>query len=405
MNKRRQTGEESSDGPEARSASWQPPRGIQLIAFAHRPARPYGVQWRIEGRRKTKTFPTREKQIEFARAMAGDVKRDGLAAYRLNESEARKWRAFRAVIGADADLEAVAAVWEKHKAVQVAPHTVREAAAAYTAAKTAEGVDPATVAHYRPIFDRLEAVMGERNAGDVTGEEIAAFMAMQNGSDQTRRTRFNRIRALFNWLLESKRIISSPFAGMRPPKITPKEVEILSLAQSKSLFAKNAANEDGSPISRERRETLGRLALEAFCGLRNDTAGQIVAAEIQPGGLRIPAAKIKTRKDQFLDGLPKNLLAWLKWSRPEEWGMTQRQYAEAKADAFTRAGVPHPHNCLRHGFASYHVAAFKNPAATSVLLCHKSAKLLWDTYRGIATQPDGLAYFAIKPPAGKGADV
>jgi hypothetical protein len=78
--------------------------------------------------------------------------------------------------------------------------------------------------------------------------------------------------------------------------------------------------------------------------------------------------------------------------------MTPRQYLEAKTAAFVRADVPHPHNCLRHGFASYHVAAFNDPSKTSVILCHKSPKMLWDTYKGMAKQPDGLAYFKITPP-------
>ena len=240
--------------------------------------------------------------------------------------------------------------------------------------------------------------MGSRNVASVTSEDIAKFMAAQTGSDHTRRTRFSRVRALFNWLVQSGKIARSPFNGMKPPKVASREVEILTLAQSRLLFAKNSANEDRSEISQERRETMGRLALEAFAGLRNDTAGQIVASEICEDGLRIPAAKIKTKKNQFLDGLPANLHDWLRWSRPEEWRMTQRQYLEAKTDAFTRAGVPHPHNCLRHGFASYHVAAYKNPAATSVIMCHKSAKLLWDVYRGIASHEDGMAYFEIRPP-------
>ena len=402
MSKQRQTREGLTDDPEARSAKWVPPRGIRLIAFAHRPARPYGVQWRVEGKRKTKCFPTREKQIEFARAMAGDVKRDGLSAYRLNESEAREWRAFRAQIGT-ASLAEVARHWLRSGVALKTTLTISEAVKLYTEAKTAEGVDPATIGHYAPTFDRLEKMMGDCQVGAVTGDAITSFMAAQVGPEQTRRTRFCRVRALFNWLLETKKINDTPFAGMKAPKLIAKEVEILSVEHTKTLFAKNAANEDGTPINQERRETVGRLALEAFCGLRNDTAGQIVAAEIQPDGLRIPAAKIKTRKDQFIDGLPKNLHAWLKWSRPEEWRLTQRQYAEAKGDAFTRAGVPHPRNCLRHGFASYHVAAYKNPATTSVVLCHKNAKLLWDVYRGIASQSDGLAYFQIMPPAGKGA--
>jgi hypothetical protein len=224
-------------------------------------------------------------------------------------------------------------------------------------------------------------------------------MAHQKFKDNTRRTRFARVRALFNWLVKTRKLDRSPFVGMRPPKIAAEQVVILNLKQSQLLFSKNAKNEDGRPIDQTRRELLGRLALEAFAGLRNDTAGQVVASEIHEDGLRIPAAKLKTRQNQFIDGLPANLHAWLKWSHPDQWTMTQRQYLEAKVNAFTRAGILHPRNCLRKGFASYHVAAFKDPSRTSVIMCHKSPKLLYDTYRGIARQPDGLAYFEIKPPS------
>lgn len=381
-----------------RQTEWKPPRGITLVSFPLRPARPYGVQWRIEGKRKTKTFPTREKQIDFAKTLAGDAKQNGLAAFRLDEGEARDWRAFRAMVGPEADLAAVAACWERNKANNVAALTVTAAVAEYTAAKQAEGIPENTVAHFKPIFDRLESTLGGRNVGTITDADIAAFMAEQKGSENTKRTRFARTRALFNWLVQTRRLDRSPFVGMKPPKVSAKEVEILTLKQSQLLFSKNAKNDDGRPIDQDRRELLGRLALEAFAGLRNDTAGQIVAAEIQPDGLRIPAAKIKTKQNQFLDGLPANLHTWLKWSQPENWSMTQRQYLEAKIGAFVRAGVPHPHNCLRKGFASYHVAAFKDPSKTSVIMCHTSPKMLWDTYRGIARESAGKAFFEIMPP-------
>jgi hypothetical protein len=395
MSKQRQTPE----ADEKKSKDWQPPRGITLLHFPKRPNQPFAVQWRIDGRRKTKTFATKEKRLQFAQQLAGAGKDHGLAAYRLNEGEAREWRAFRAMIGEGTDLKAVAACWEKHKVAMNRPAlTVKQAVADYTKAKEAEGISAAAVSHYGPIFDRLEERLGERDVATVTAKEISDWMAEQDGSHHTRRTRFARIRALFNWLAETDQLDASPFRGMKPPKVPHSEVEILTLAQSKKLFADNATNEDGQPIDQERRETLGRLALEAFAGLRNDTAAQIVADEIQPDGLRIPAAKLKTAQPQFLDSLPANLHAWLKWSQPESWTMTKRQYAKAKESAFTRARVPHPHNCLRHGFASYHVAAFKNPSATSVILCHKSAKLLWDVYRGIANESDGKAYFETLPP-------
>ena len=383
-----------------RQTKWCPPRGITLVKFPNRPNQPLGVQWRVDGKRKTKTFATVEKQIDFAKSLAGDAHRNGTAAFRLDDSEAREWRAFRAMIGEKVNLTEVVACWERYKTTAPAALSWATAVADYTAAKEAEGVSEKSVKHYKPIFDRFAEIIGTKNVAAVTNADVEAFVAAQNGSEsETKKTRFARVRALFNWLVEKRKLERSPFVGLKAPKIVADEVEPLSLVQSQTLFAKNSKNEDGRPIDQERRELCGRLALEAFAGLRFETAAQIVATEIRPDGLRIPAAKIKTKKNQFLEGLPANLNPWLEWSRPKEWGMTQRQYLQAKSAAFVRADVPHPRNVLRKSFASYHVAAFKNAPATSLILCHKSPKLLHDTYRGIASQPDGLAYFSIVPPS------
>eukprot|EP01035_Chromulina_nebulosa_P068835 gene68835-94334_t len=52
-----------------RQTEWAPPRGITFVSFPKRPEQPYGVQWRLDGKRKTKTFPTREAQINFAKSL------------------------------------------------------------------------------------------------------------------------------------------------------------------------------------------------------------------------------------------------------------------------------------------------------------------------------------------------
>lgn len=77
--------------------------------------------------------------------------------------------------------------------------------------------------------------------------------------------------------------------------------------------------------------------------------------------------------------------------------MTPRQYLEAKSKAFVRARVPHPRNCLRHSFATYHVAANRDVARTAVILCHSSPKMLWQHYKGRGTEADGAAFFLIYP--------
>lgn len=383
-----------------RAKDWQPPRGITLVHFPKRPNQPYGVQWRLDGKRKTRTFATKERQVAFAKDLAGDAKENGTAAFKLDEQEARRWRAFIAQVGEGADLDAVARCWLKHRAdVERPALTLAEAVEIYTKAKEAEKVSKSVISHWDKIFTDyfFSVIPPSRDVADVTKAEIATFISAQaDAAPNTQKTRFKCVRGLFNWLAETDRLASSPFRGMKPPKVPHKEVEILTVKQTRDLFEKNAK---GKKITHERRETLGRLALEAFAGLRNDTAAQIVASEIEADGLRIPAAKIKTAQPQFLDGLPANLHAWLKWSQPSKWTMTRRQYLKQKENAFVRAEVPHPHNCLRHGFASYHVAAFKDPSKTSVIMCHTSTKLLWNVYRGIATEADGKAYFEIMPPS------
>ena len=63
----------------------------------------------------------------------------------------------------------------------------------------------------------------------------------------------------------------------------------------------------------------------------------------------------------------------------------------------TLAKVPHPHNALRHSFASHHVAAFKKPGLTAFLLCHGSEKKLWSNYKGNATEAEGKRWWEITP--------
>ena len=79
--------------------------------------------------------------------------------------------------------------------------------------------------------------------------------------------------------------------------------------------------------------------------------------------------------------------------------MTERQYLREKGEAFIRAGVTSTQNCLRHSFATYHIAAFKDAAKTAILMQHTSAAMLWKHYKGNAMHSEGLKYFEILPSA------
>jgi integrase len=66
------------------------------------------------------------------------------------------------------------------------------------------------------------------------------------------------------------------------------------------------------------------------------------------------------------------------------------------------AKIKWPANALRHSFASYHLAQFKNAAATAAELGHTSPTMLYKHYREVV-RPDAAAqWWQVMPPADYG---
>lgn len=131
---------------------------------------------------------------------------------------------------------------------------------------------------------------------------------------------------------------------------------------------------------------------------------------------------------QFLEGLPENLWPWLERAPAAAFKMTPRQYALRRQKAFERAGLlvtkaqakktgakpksppkfrgaqrrhdrarSEPDHCLRHSFVSYHVALYRDPGRTALLVSHKDQGILWEHYLGVAKKEDAGLFFDIKP--------
>lgn len=167
-------------------------------------------------------------------------------------------------------------------------------------------------------------------------------------------------------------------------------VEILTVEQAAQLFAY---------ARKHQRDAIGRLALEAFAGLRFSSAFRLEKSDINfdDRGILLPAHKLKTERRHYIDGLPDNLWEWLRVTNDGCWAMEGSEWMHLKSRLFVDAKVPHPRNCLRHSFCTYHVAAYKNPGLTATILCHRNQQKLWQAYNGNAKQADGVKYFEIRP--------
>src|SRR5690606_11556432 len=133
-----------------------------------------------------------------------------------------------------------------------------------------------------------------------------------------------------------------PVDGVKQRDDSTGEVGILTVDATAHLFAFALRSERHTAC-------VGRLALEAFVGLRFSSGCRLEKSDINfaDRGILLPKAKIKTKKRHYIDQLPDQVWEWLKVTPAACWDLTARQYMELKSNLFIEAGVPHPHNCLR----------------------------------------------------------
>ena len=373
---------------------------ISRVSKLHRPDRAsaYLVQWGRGNDRRTESFKTPEEQGARYDEIAERLERNGDDLI-FNRQSRIDYAAFMATIG-DASWVDVVAGWrenlKRHELVR-SRKTVGEAAAEYIAhclsLRDEGSMSPDTFRQKRHKISLLGTQFNTVPLCDVTTEMIEQFMKdlfKERGLSEnlTYNSYLKPIRTFFNF--NSKHVTPNPAAGIPLRNASIDEVGVLTPQQAARLFAY---------ALKHRPETLGRLALEAFAGLRFTSAATLAREEINfdDKGITLPARKIKTRRRRYIDGLPENFWAWVGKTTEACWRMKRSQWMHIKTDVFEGAGVPHPQNCLRHSFATYHVAAYKNPGLTATLLCHQNQAQLWGHYNGIASQAAGLKYFSITP--------
>jgi integrase len=94
-----------------------------------------------------------------------------------------------------------------------------------------------------------------------------------------------------------------------------------------------------------------------------------------------------------------NLREWLLPFRQHKGNITpQNCFRELFDQARAAAGIHNwPENALRHSFASYHLAHFKNAADTALQLGHHDSRITFAHYRELVKPKEAARYWNIKP--------
>ena len=361
--------------------------------------KPYGVLWTVAGKRKSKFFAKEADRDKEYNGLVRDALKGGLDQ-NLSRSEVAEYRAMKSTFGS-ADWREIWRVYlGQVGAKALSPLTVAGACKLYL--EREEGrfalgkLAADTMRHKRTKIQRFADAFGSNQLAAIEKSQVEKWIEFDLGYDvgDTFDGWIRHLRALFAHFVTEKKIRENPLLRVERRGNAIEYVNILSVRDTARLFAHAMEHQ---------RVAIGRLALEAFVGLRFGSATRLEKSDINfvDKGITLPAFKLKTGKvdgrSHFIDELPSNLWDWLKIATPDAWTLSGSDWMHLKSDLFNEAHVPHPRNCLRHSFCTYHMALHKNPGRTATILCHRNQEQLWGHYKGNASSEFGKRYFQITP--------
>jgi integrase len=231
------------------------------------------------------------------------------------------------------------------------------------------------------------------NLGDVKVKEIQAknIHYILKKMDYTMVYKNNMRRAFvtfFNYCIFNQFAVSNE--AEKVPLFTEEksEIEFISVEQARRLFE---VLEESYPY------LIPYNAFRAFAGIRTAHAKTMTWSQInfEERGIRFNGGG--KRISSYLEDYPHTLWAWLESYKTHKIKLND---AKETNKVMRSHNIECPHNGLRHGFATYHLAKYKDINLTSILLMHRgNPRMLFDRYRGVTSACASDEYFEILPRA------
>jgi len=376
-----------------------PPRGMWFEQRPNHPL-PFRARWRLPGGKKGgQDFDSEKSRAAFAVEWVKKRKSFGVAAVHVGPRDAEALAEFRRITGG-ADLLTVAREWMQSRGALESGMNLSDALGKYRAILADRKLSPESVKQRDLHLSRLLAAypsitLAKLDAAAINGwlRDLAPPRAGATVAAQTKRSHRGDVALFLEYAVGAGWLARSPMGAVPVPQREDKDVTILSVDQARALF-------DAARGTR----CAGRLALEAFGGLRFSSAQRIVRTDLDEvsHGITFPGAKHKTGKRHYVEGFPPNLWGWVASAPASCWSLPPRLYALDKRAVFEAAGLKGEgkdpeqfRNSLRHSFATYHVALNRDAGDTARLLTHRNTSMLYQHYAGRATQAAAVEYFKI----------
>lgn len=254
-------------------------------------------------------------------------------------------------------------------------------------AKKKDGASLRYLGDLRSRLGQFAASMGNKTVASITVREVDEWLRALQVSATTRNN-FRRVLVVaFNFAFQHGYCSGNPAEKTALAKVVETPVGILSVEQTQGLLESTA------------HELVPFVAIGAFAGLRRAELERLDWSEVDLGQklIEVIAAKSKSARRRFVRIRP-NLAKWLRPYARASGKVTPLDYRELLDSARETAKIQDwPHNALRHSFASYHLAHFKDAAALALELGHTNSNLVFQHYRQLVKPKNARHYWSIFP--------
>ena len=364
---------------------------VRKYTDSNRPHLKFVVNYREAGKRRRSFFETKEQAQSFAAFKNAELKRNGIehaefpTSLRIIAEECKDRLSAYGKTIKDATDFFVAHLKASEKSC-TAVQLVKE----LVAAKENDG---ASQRHLDDLQSRLN-IFAEKFEGQpvatITSAEIDDWLRSLKVSPVTRNHYRRLIVLAFNFAVQRGYATANPAEKTAKAKEPKADIGILTVTQTAQL------------LESATRNVLAYIAIGLFAGLRRAELERLDWSEIdfESGLIEVTAQKSKTAQRRFVTMQP-NLREWLLPLRKLKCNVTPGEnFRQAFDQARVAAGITEwPDNALRHSFASYHLAHFKNAAATALELGHHDSRITFAHYRELVKPKEAERYWNIRPAA------
>ena len=242
--------------------------------------------------------------------------------------------------------------------------------------------------HLQDLKNRLgkfASFAGDKTASEIKPEQIEHWLQDFRGENHNNYLR--RLHALFNYGIKRGYLAENPANAIDKVKVADTEPAIFAPEEIEALL--NAVLDRAVPY----------FAIGAFAGLRPREIERLDWTDIhlEEGYIRVRPKVAKTASNRLVDIQP-NLRAWLLPLTRENGPVTPPNIRKIREAAQCKIGLTQwPQDGLRHSYASYHLAHFKNINELATQMGHTDTKLIFRHYRSVVTKDEAANFWKIEP--------